>query len=104
MAGNDVGWESRKRRAKERPDMVYSKFADRICELGRFGQKSGKGFYRYDAGNRKPVADPEVETLLQNYRKEIGVEPRPLSDEEITARSLAPPPTQRPYILTDAIP
>src|SRR5947207_2797480 len=66
MAGNDIGWEIRKRRAKERPEMVYSKFADRICELGWFGQKTGKGFYRYEAGNRKPIPDPEVETLLQS--------------------------------------
>ena len=62
MAGNDIGWEIRKRRAKERPDMVYSKFADRICEKGRFGQKSGRGWYRYEKGSRKPVPDPEVES------------------------------------------
>src|SRR3982750_280301 len=48
MAGNDIGWEIRKRRARERPDMVYSKIADRLCELGRFGQKTGKGFYKYE--------------------------------------------------------
>src|SRR2546426_12787542 len=58
MAGNDIGWEIRKRRAKERPAMVYSKFADRICELGRVGQKTGKGFYRHEAGNRNPLPDP----------------------------------------------
>jgi len=103
MAGNDIGWEIRKRRAKERPDMVYSKFADRICELGRFGQKTGKGFYRYEAGDRKPVADPEVETLLQNYRKEIGVEPRPLSDEEIIARCLYALANEGAYILEEGI-
>src|SRR5439155_26243112 len=57
MAGNDIGWEIRKRRAKERPELVYSKFADRIGELGRLGQKTGKGFYRYEAGNRKPIPD-----------------------------------------------
>ena len=83
--------------------MVYSKFADRICELGRFGQKSGKGFYRYEAGDRKPVADPEVETLLQNYRKEIGVEPRPLSDEEIIARCLYALANEGAYILEEGI-
>src|SRR5467141_3921493 len=103
MAGNDIGWEIRKRRAKERPDMVYSKFADRICELGRFGQKTGKGFYRYEAGDRKPVADPEVETLLQNYRKEIGVEPRQISDEEIIARCMYALANEGAYILEEGI-
>ncbi len=71
MAGNDIGWEIRKRRAKERPDMVYSKIADRICEKGWFGQKSGRGWYRYEKGNRKPIPDPEVEQMLSDYRKEL---------------------------------
>src|SRR5438552_651975 len=103
MAGNDIGWEIRKRRAKERPEMVYSKFADRICELGRFGQKTGKGFYRYEAGNRKPIADPEVETLLQSYRKEIGVETRQVSDEEIVARCMYALANEGAYILEEGI-
>jgi 3-hydroxyacyl-CoA dehydrogenase len=88
MAGNDIGWEIRKRRAKERPDMVYSKFADRICEKGWFGQKAGRGWYRYEQGNRKPVADPEVEKLLADYRSEIGVTPRKIPDEEIIERCI----------------
>ena len=83
--------------------MLYSKFADRICELGRFGQKAGKGFYRYEAGDRKPVADPEVETLLQNYRKEIGVEPRQVSDEEIIARCMYALANEGAYILEEGI-
>jgi len=103
MAGNDIGWEIRKRRAKERPEMVYSKFADRICELGRFGQKTGKGFYRYEAGNRKPIPDPEVETLLQSYRKEIGVETRQVSDEEIVARCMYALANEGAYILEEGI-
>src|SRR3989454_1034085 len=103
MAGNDIGWEIRKRRAKERPEMVYSKFADRICELGRFGQKTGKGFYRYEAGNRKPISDPEVETLLQSYRKEIGVETRQVSDEEIVARCMYALANEGAYILEEGI-
>ena len=88
MAGNDIGWEIRKRRAKERPDMVYSKFADRICEKGWFGQKSGRGWYRYEKGSRKPVPDPEVEKLLENYRKEIKVTPRKIADDEIVERCI----------------
>ena len=88
MAGNDIGWEIRKRRAKERPDMVYSKFADRICEKGWFGQKAGRGWYRYEKGNRKPIPDPEVEKMLEDYRKEIKVKPRKIPDEEIVERCI----------------
>ncbi len=88
MAGNDIGWEIRKRRAKERPDMVYSRIADRICEQGRFGQKTGKGFYRYEPGDRRAIPDPAVEEIIQAYRKEIGVKPRPISDEEIVERCI----------------
>ena len=75
-------------RAKERPDMVYSKFADRICEKGWFGQKAGRGWYRYEKGNRKPIPDPEVEKLLEEYRNEIHVKPRKISDDEIVERCI----------------
>jgi 3-hydroxyacyl-CoA dehydrogenase len=88
MAGNDIGWEIRKRRAKERPDMVYSRIADRICEQGRFGQKTGKGFYRYEAGDRRAIPDPEVQKIIEGYRAEIGVKPRAISDEEIVERCI----------------
>jgi 3-hydroxyacyl-CoA dehydrogenase len=88
MAGNDIGWEIRKRRAKERPDMVYSKIADRICEQGRFGQKTGKGFYRYEPGDRRAIPDPEVQKIVESYRAEIGVKPRAISDDEIVARCI----------------
>jgi 3-hydroxyacyl-CoA dehydrogenase len=88
MAGNDIGWEIRKRRAKERPEMVYSKFADRICEKGWFGQKAGRGWYRYEKGSRKPIPDPELEKMLSEYRKEIGATPRKIPDEEIIERCM----------------
>jgi len=86
MAGLDIGWEIRKRRYKERPDFVYSKVGDRIAELGRFGQKTGKGWYLYEAGSRKPIPDPEVEKLISSYRNENGLKTRPISDEEIIER------------------
>jgi len=88
MAGNDIGWEIRKRRAQERPDMVYSKFADRICEKGWFGQKAGRGWYRYEKGSRKPVPDPDVDKLLEEYRSEIRVKPRKIPDDEIVERCI----------------
>ena len=88
MAGNDVGWDVRKRRYYEKPDMVYSKFADKVCELGRYGQKTGKGFYKYEPGNRKPQPDPEIDALLEAYRKEHGLKPRQISDQEIVERCI----------------
>ena len=88
MAGNDIGWEVRKRRAVERPQFVYSKVADRLCEQGRFGQKTGKGWYRYEPGSRKPIPDPDVEQLIAAYRKEISVKPRAISEEEIIERCI----------------
>ena len=88
MAGNDIGWDIRKRRYYEKPDMAYSKFADKVCELGRYGQKTGKGFYRYEAGNRKPVVDPEIEQLLEKYRTENGLQTRAITDEEIVERCI----------------
>jgi 3-hydroxyacyl-CoA dehydrogenase len=103
MAGNDIGWEIRKRRAKERPDMVYSKFADRICEKGWFGQKTGRGWYRYEKGSRKPVPDPEVDKLLEAYRREINVKPRKIPDDEIVERCIFALANEGARILEEAI-
>ncbi|HSG76677.1 MAG TPA: 3-hydroxyacyl-CoA dehydrogenase NAD-binding domain-containing protein [Burkholderiales bacterium] len=88
LAGNDIGWDIRKRRYYERPEMAYSKFADKVCELGRFGQKTGKGFYRYEPGNRKALPDPEIDALLDKYRKEHGLQTRAISDQEIVERCI----------------
>jgi len=88
MAGNDIGWDVRKRRYYEKPDMAYSKFADKVCELGRYGQKTGKGFYRYEPGNRKAIPDPEVDALLDKYRQENGLQTREIADEEIVERCI----------------
>ncbi|HWD23449.1 MAG TPA: 3-hydroxyacyl-CoA dehydrogenase NAD-binding domain-containing protein [Burkholderiales bacterium] len=103
MAGNDIGWEVRKRRAKERPDFVYSKVADRIAELGRFGQKTGKGWYRYEAGSRKPIPDPEVESIIERHRREIGVIARKISDEEIIERCMYALANEGAHILEEGI-
>ena len=103
MAGNDIGWEIRKRRYQERPDMVYSRIADRVCELGRFGQKTGKGFYKYEPGNRKPVPDPEVEKLISSYRSEVGIKPRSVTDEEIIERCVYALVNEGAHILEEGI-
>jgi 3-hydroxyacyl-CoA dehydrogenase len=86
LAGNDIGWAIRKRRYRERPDMKYSGIADRLCEQGRFGQKTGLGWYRYEAGRRDAIPDPAVEKMIVDYSKEIGLERRRIDDEEIVQR------------------
>jgi len=86
LAGNDIGWHIRKRRYVEKPDVVYSRIADRLCELGRFGQKTGSGWYRYAAGVRDAIPDPAVDELIAGYRKEIGIVPHTIKDDEIVDR------------------
>jgi 3-hydroxyacyl-CoA dehydrogenase len=86
LAGNDIGWAIRKRRYRERPDMKYSRIADRLCEQGRFGQKTGLGWYRYEAGRRDAIPDPQVEKMITDYSAEIGVQRRKVGDEEIVQR------------------
>ena len=88
LAGNDIGWHIRKRRYIERPDMAYSKIADAICELGRFGQKTGSGWYKYEKGSRKPVPDPVVDALIVAHRKALGITPRKISKDEIITRCI----------------
>ncbi len=89
LAGLDVGWRIRQRRAKMRPaGERYSPIADRICETGRFGQKTGAGWYRYQDGSRKPVADPEIEKLIIGVSDDLGIERRQVTDEEIHDRCI----------------
>ena len=88
MAGLDIGWEIRKRRYVERPNFVYSKVGDKIAELGRFGQKTGKGWYLYEAGNRKPIPDPEVDKIIADYRKANNIKTRQIADDEIVERCI----------------
>ncbi|MDE2115502.1 MAG: 3-hydroxyacyl-CoA dehydrogenase, partial [Hyphomicrobiales bacterium] len=88
LAGNDIGWAIRKRRYVEKPHVAYSKIADLLCEKGRFGQKTGAGWYRYEAGNRNAIPDPEVDQIITDYRREIGVNPRQISDSEIVERCI----------------
>jgi 3-hydroxyacyl-CoA dehydrogenase len=86
LAGNDIGWAIRKRRYVEKPDVIYSRIADRLCELGRFGQKTGSGWYRYEAGRRDAIADPAVDEMIATYRKEKGIVARKIGDDEIVER------------------
>ncbi|MDB5805740.1 MAG: 3-hydroxyacyl-CoA dehydrogenase [Betaproteobacteria bacterium] len=88
LAGNDIGWHIRKRRYIEQPEMTYSKIPDLICELGRFGQKTGAGFYRYGAGDRTAHPDPLVEDIILGCSEEAGVARRAIGDEEIVERCI----------------
>jgi 3-hydroxyacyl-CoA dehydrogenase len=86
LAGNDIGWAIRKRRYQEKPGMRYSKTADLLCELGRFGQKTGAGWYDYQAGKRDAMPSKLVEDMIAKHRADLGVTPRKISDEEIVHR------------------
>ena len=87
MAGLDVGWRIRKYREQFRDKSLrYSPIADRLCELGRFGQKTGRGYYVYDGRNGSP--DPAVEALIEQVSGELKIARRPVSDDEIVTRVL----------------
>jgi 3-hydroxyacyl-CoA dehydrogenase len=89
LAGLDIGYRIRQRQAPDRdPGERYPAIADRIVEMGRHGQKTGAGFYRYEQGSRTPIPDPEIEELIVAGSKEIGIERRDIGDDEIRSRLL----------------
>jgi len=90
LAGGDIGWAARKRRAATRnPAARYVQIADRLCERGWFGQKTGRGFYLYPEGSRSGQPDPEVEAIIDAERVRAGITPREFSDDEIIRRYMA---------------
>jgi len=97
LAGLDVGWRIRKGRG------VTSPVADRICELGRFGQKTGAGYYRYEKGDRTPIPDTDVEKIIVDVATSMGITRRPISDEEILQRLLYPMVNEGARILEEKI-
>ena len=86
LAGNDVGWYVRKRHYAEHPGQPRQVIADAICELGRFGQKTGAGWYRYEAGKRDPIPDPVVEGIVLAGSRQTGITRRTIGDQEIVER------------------
>ena len=91
LAGLDVSWRVRKAQAPTRPaHLRYSPIADRVCELGRYGQKTGAGWYRYEEGSRVPISDPAIHELIAGVSAELGIARRPISDDEIVPRCLYP--------------
>ena len=90
LAGGDIGWATRKRRATTRdPKARYVQIADRICERGWFGQKTGRGYYLYPQGARTGTPDPEVLAIIDAERVRAGVTPRSFTNEEIMRRYMA---------------
>ena len=88
LAGLDVGWRIRKEyRHLEKPGIRQPFAEDRLCELGRYGQKTLKGWYRYDE-NRRPSADPEVTALVQKWSADSGIPQRQISAAEIVDRCI----------------
>jgi 3-hydroxyacyl-CoA dehydrogenase len=97
LAGLDVGWRIRKERGTKAP------ITDTLCEQGRFGQKTGKGYYIYEPGSRVPRPDPQVEQLILETSKRLGVERRPIPKQEIVERMVYPMINEGARILEEGI-
>jgi 3-hydroxyacyl-CoA dehydrogenase len=103
LAGNDIGWAIRKRRYTEKPDMKYSKTADLLCEKGRFGQKTGAGWYDYVPGKRDAIPNAEVVAMIDAHRQSLGITPRQITDEEIVQRLVFSLVNEAAHILEEGI-
>ncbi len=103
LAGNDIGWYIRKRRYIEKPEVTYSKTADLLCEMGRFGQKTGAGWYDYKAGDRKAYPSQVVNDMIVKHSAELGIERRKISDQEIVERLVFALVNEAAYILEEGI-
>jgi 3-hydroxyacyl-CoA dehydrogenase len=103
LAGLDIGWALRKRRAAEVPERDFSNVSDDLCEAGRFGQKTGAGWYRYEAGSRNPIPDPKVTAIIEQYRRQKGITPREVSPQEIVERCVYALINEGARILADGI-
>lgn len=103
LAGNDVGWHIRKRRYVERPDLQYSKTVDLVCEMGRFGQKTGAGWYDYRPGDRTAYPSSIVNAMIEEHRRKLGIETRPVPKDEIVERLVYSLVNEGAYILEEGI-
>jgi len=103
LAGNDISWAIRKRRYAEDPSMRRQPISDRLCEMGRFGQKTGAGWYRYEPGKRDPIPDPVVDEIIATVRKEMGIRARAISDDEIVGRCVGALAKEGAKILAEGI-
>ena len=103
LAGNDIGYAIRKRRYVEKPNLRYSKTADLLCEMGRFGQKVGKGWYDYLPGKRDAIPNADVEAMVVKHRETLGITPRKISDDEIVHRLVLSLVNEAAHILEEGI-
>ena len=88
LAGLDIGWATRKRKAAEAGKPFRPIATDKLCEAGRFGQKTGAGWYRYEAGKRDPIPDHVTEQVITEYRAANGITPRNIADAEVVERCI----------------
>jgi 3-hydroxyacyl-CoA dehydrogenase len=88
MVGLDLGWRARKMMGGS--NEVTARIPDALCELGRYGQKNGKGYYQYEEGDRTPRPDPEADAVIKKVAGELGYPPKTFSDEEILKRCMYP--------------
>jgi len=89
LAGIDVGWRIRKAKGpRPREERYFGTLPDRLAEEGRYGQKTGRGYYRYEAGQRTPLPDPAVDELISRVSEEVGIRRHPVSDQEVLERCL----------------
>ena len=88
LAGLDISWATRKRRAADAGRAYKAVVPDKLCEAGRFGQKTGAGWYQYEAGRRDPIPDPVADQIIADFRQSEGVALRPVSDEEVVQRCI----------------
>jgi 3-hydroxyacyl-CoA dehydrogenase len=103
LAGNDIGWYIRKRRYQEKPGMKYSKTADLLCEMGRFGQKTNAGWYDYAPGKRDAMPSAVVNKMIEEHRAKMGLKARKISDEEIVQRLVFSLVNEAAHILEEGI-
>ena len=103
LAGNDIGWAIRKRRYVEQPEMAYSKTADLLCERGRYGQKTGAGWYDYQPGDRTAHRSAEVDQMVIEHSAALGITRREISDEEIVERLIYALVNEGAQILSEGI-
>jgi 3-hydroxyacyl-CoA dehydrogenase len=104
LAGLDIAWAGRKRRAATRdPRERYVAVADRLCELGRFGRKTGRGWYLYPEGGKRPVPDLELRPLIEAEAAAKGIKRRAVADEEIVRRALAAMINEAAKILAEGV-
>lgn len=102
LAGQDIGWSIRKRRALEQPGRPYSRIPDLVCEAGRYGQKTGAGFYLYPDG-RTPLRDPEIDDLVIAHSSALGIHRRTIDDDEIVSRCILALVNEGAHILEEGV-